>query len=46
MDRHKGPLAKLSQFVHKRFLWLMIGSYAVASGFPAARPLDPRCSSG
>ena len=35
MDRHKGPLANLSQFVHKRFLWLMIGSYAVASGFPA-----------
>jgi bile acid:Na+ symporter, BASS family len=35
MDSHEGPLAKLSHFVHKRFLWLMIGSYAVASGFPS-----------
>ena len=35
MDGHEGPLAKLSQFVHKRFLWLMIGSYVVASGFPS-----------
>lgn len=35
MDGHQGRLAKLSHFVHKRFLWLMIGSYAVASGFPS-----------
>jgi bile acid:Na+ symporter, BASS family len=35
MDGHEGPLAKLSHFVHKRFLWLMVGSYAVASGFPS-----------
>jgi len=35
MDGHEGQLAKLSYFVHKRFLWLMVGSYAVASGFPS-----------
>lgn len=35
MDGHEGQLAKLSHFVHKRFLWLMVGSYAVASGFPS-----------
>jgi bile acid:Na+ symporter, BASS family len=35
MDSHEGLLAKLSHFVHKRFLWLMIGSYAVASAFPS-----------
>jgi bile acid:Na+ symporter, BASS family len=35
MNDHEGALAQLSHFVHKRFLWLMIGSCAVASGFPS-----------
>jgi bile acid:Na+ symporter, BASS family len=35
MNDHDGSLAKLSHFVHRRLLWLMIVSYAVAAGFPS-----------
>ena len=35
MDGHEGLLDKLSHFVHKHLLWLMIGSYAVAASAPA-----------
>jgi BASS family bile acid:Na+ symporter len=35
MDGHGGRLAKLSHFVHTRFLWLMVGTYAIASSFPS-----------
>ncbi len=35
MDGHEGPLEKLSHFVHKHLLWLMIGSYAVAAFAPS-----------
>jgi BASS family bile acid:Na+ symporter len=34
MEWHTGPLTEFSHFVHKRFLWLMIGSYAVAAVLP------------
>jgi hypothetical protein len=30
MNGEKSSLDAFSQFVHKHFLWLMIGSYAVA----------------
>ena len=35
MDGHESLLDKLSHFVHKHFLWLMIGSYAVAACAPS-----------
>jgi BASS family bile acid:Na+ symporter len=35
MDGHEGLLDKLSHFVHKHLLWLMIGSYAVAACAPS-----------
>ena len=35
MNDHDGVLAQLSHFVHKRLLWLLIASYALASCFPA-----------
>ena len=35
MDGHEGLLDKLSHFVHKHLLWLMIGSYAVAACSPS-----------
>jgi bile acid:Na+ symporter, BASS family len=35
MDGHEGPLGKLSHFVQKHLLWLMIGSYAVAAFAPS-----------
>ena len=41
MDGHEDPLDRLSHFVHKHLLWLMIGSYAVAACCAVARTLDP-----
>jgi BASS family bile acid:Na+ symporter len=35
MDGHESRLAGLLHFVHKKFLWLMIGSYAVAAIAPS-----------
>ncbi len=35
MDGPEGLLDKLSHFVHKHFLWLMVGSYAVAACAPS-----------
>jgi BASS family bile acid:Na+ symporter len=35
MDGREGSLARLSHFVHKQFLWLLIGSYAVAACVPS-----------
>ena len=35
MDGHEGLLDKLSHFVHKHLLWLMIGSYAIAACSPS-----------
>jgi BASS family bile acid:Na+ symporter len=35
MDAHERPLTSLSHFVHKHFLWLMIGSYTVAACSPS-----------
>ncbi len=35
MDGHEGPMDRLSHFVHKHLLWLMIGSYAVAACWPS-----------
>lgn len=35
MDGQENLLDKLSHFVHKHFLWLMIGSYAVAACAPS-----------
>ena len=35
MDSQERPMDRLSHFVHKHFLWLMVGSYAVAAFFPA-----------
>jgi len=34
MDEHKGPAISLVRFVHDQFLWLLIGSYAVAAILP------------
>ncbi len=36
MNSGKGLLSACSHFVHKQFLWLMIGSYAVAACYPLA----------
>ena len=35
MENHDGPFAKLSHLVHKRLLWLLIASYALAACYPA-----------
>src|SRR5438874_1831090 len=35
MDGYQEPLATLSHFVHKHFLWLMMGSYTVAAWSPS-----------
>ena len=35
MDGHERLLDKLSHFVHKHLLWLMIGSYAIAACAPS-----------
>ena len=34
MDGHEGQLARLSHFVHKRFLWLMVGLLRRCVGLP------------
>ena len=35
MENHDGALANLSHVIHKRLLWLLIASYALAAGYPA-----------
>jgi BASS family bile acid:Na+ symporter len=35
MDSHRTFLASLSHFVHRQFIWLVVGSYAIAGIFPA-----------
>ena len=35
MEGRRGPLDRLSHFVHAKLLWPMAGSYALASCFPA-----------
>ena len=35
MKDHKGGLARVSHFVHKRLLWLLMASYALAAALPA-----------
>ena len=35
MEAHEGPLASASRFVHEYFLWLLVGSYAVAACYPS-----------
>jgi BASS family bile acid:Na+ symporter len=35
MENHEGTLAQLSHLLHKRLLWLLIGSYALAACYPA-----------
>jgi BASS family bile acid:Na+ symporter len=30
-----GPLIRLSHFIHKNFLWFLLGSYAIAAAFPS-----------
>jgi bile acid:Na+ symporter, BASS family len=35
MDGHHSFLASVSHFVHRQFLWLVIGSYVVAALFPS-----------
>ncbi|MDB5350996.1 MAG: putative Na+-dependent transporter [Planctomycetota bacterium] len=34
MDDRSSPSDRLSHFIHERFIWLLIGSYAVASVLP------------
>ena len=34
MEKHAGALAELSHLVHKRLLWLLIASYALAASYP------------
>jgi BASS family bile acid:Na+ symporter len=46
MDGHTGPLARFAHFIHEHFLWLMIGSYAVAAGFPSFGLWVRDCSVG
>lgn len=36
MNREQGWINELSHFVHKQFLYLLVGSYAVAACYPAA----------
>jgi BASS family bile acid:Na+ symporter len=36
MNGEQGSRNAVSQFVHKQFLWLLIGSYAVAACYPSA----------
>jgi bile acid:Na+ symporter, BASS family len=35
MDGHEGLTDKLSHFIHKHLLWMLIGSYAVAASWPS-----------
>src|SRR5258707_12500648 len=34
MEGYEGPLASASRFLHEYFLWLLVGSYAVAACYP------------
>ncbi|MBV8318540.1 MAG: bile acid:sodium symporter [Planctomycetaceae bacterium] len=34
MERHGGRVERLSHFLHKNLLWLLLGSYAVAAAWP------------
>ena len=34
METHGGQVEKLSHFLHKNLLWLLLGSYAVAAAWP------------
>jgi BASS family bile acid:Na+ symporter len=34
-EERKHPVVLVSHFVHHHFLWFLLGSYAVASGWPA-----------
>ena len=36
MDSHEQPVARFSHFLHRNFIWFLIGSYAVAAVAPAA----------
>jgi BASS family bile acid:Na+ symporter len=36
MDTHGHPLARFSHFLHRNFLWLLLGSYVVAAVAPRA----------
>ena len=38
MESRNHTLLGLSQFVHRYFLWVLIGAYAVAAVLPAPRP--------
>jgi bile acid:Na+ symporter, BASS family len=35
MELRKSPLTSISHFVHEHFIWLLVGSYAVAALWPA-----------
>jgi BASS family bile acid:Na+ symporter len=35
MDDSRHPLASLSHFIHRRFIWWVVGSYVLAAVFPA-----------
>ena len=34
MEMHGGQVERLSHFLHKNLLWLLLGSYAVAAAWP------------
>lgn len=34
METHGGQVERLSHFLHKNLLWLLLGSYAVAAAWP------------
>jgi BASS family bile acid:Na+ symporter len=36
MDKHEHPLARFAHFLHRNFLWFLLGSYVVAAVAPQA----------
>ncbi len=36
MDKHEHPLARFGHFLHRNFIWFLLGSYAVAAVAPQA----------
>jgi BASS family bile acid:Na+ symporter len=46
MDNHGHPLARFSHFLHRNFIWFLMGSYIVAAAVPRAGLAIKDCSLG
>ncbi len=46
MDKHEHPLARFSHFLHRNFIWFLLGSYVAAAVVPQAGLAIRRVSLG